>query len=51
MTTTPFGQTRMLVDVGSRFQTRWMTPGLDHSVMFGNNSFMQTVRLSLSAPW
>ncbi|MCP3709817.1 autotransporter outer membrane beta-barrel domain-containing protein [Paraburkholderia sp. CNPSo 3274] len=51
VTTTPFSQNRMLVDVGSRFQMRWMTLGLDYSVMFGNNSFLQTVRLSLSAPW
>ncbi|WP_233271958.1 autotransporter domain-containing protein [Paraburkholderia acidiphila] len=51
VSTVPSSQNRMQVEVGSRFQMRSITFGLDYSVMFGNNSFMQGVRLSVSAPW
>ena len=51
VTSTPFGQNRTQVGIGSKFRTRFMTLGLDYTVMFGVNSFQQGVRLSLSAPF
>ncbi|CAD6556740.1 hypothetical protein LMG27952_06182 [Paraburkholderia hiiakae] len=51
VSTVPSSQNRMQVEIGSRFQMRSITFGLDYSVMFGHNSFMQGVRVSVSAPW
>jgi outer membrane autotransporter protein len=51
VTSTPFGENRTQLGVGSKFQMRSMTFGLDYTVVFGVNSFQQGVRLSFSAPF
>ncbi|RKP59156.1 autotransporter domain-containing protein [Pararobbsia silviterrae] len=51
VTTTPLSQNRMQIGLGTKYAMRLMTFALDYSVMTGSNSFMQSVRLSMSAPW
>jgi outer membrane autotransporter protein len=51
VTSTPFGDNRTQLGVGSKFQMRSMTFGLDYTVVFGVNNFQQGVRLSFSAPF
>jgi large repetitive protein len=51
VTGTPFGQNRVQLGVGTKFQTGIMTIGIDYSVMFGVSTLQQGVRLTFSMPF